>query len=115
MSNILTYPWAARYSSNVAQYKTEVKDGKNGSIPFNDEIHYGDQTQNIGGVNWVSSSAGSDQLFCPCFGTFLSKTFIRYLIIFIRLHDPRHWSLQNSNHLGPFDNRTPAPRGERPS
>ena len=60
MSQILTYPWAARYSSNVQQYKTEVKDGKNGSIPFNDEIYYGDKTQDAGGVTWVSASAGSD-------------------------------------------------------
>ena len=60
MSKILTYPTGVRYSSNLTQYRTEVKDGNNGSMPINDEIHVGDYSQNTGGVNWVGRTEGSD-------------------------------------------------------
>ena len=60
MSQILTYPYGARYSSNLTQYRTEVKDGNNGSIPINDEIHVGDYNQTTGGVSWVGRTEGTD-------------------------------------------------------
>ena len=62
MSQILTYPYGARYSSNLATYRSQIKDGKNGSIPINDEIHRGDYDQDTGGVSWIASSAGSDNI-----------------------------------------------------
>ena len=60
MSKILTYPTGVRYSSNLTQYRTEVKDGANGSLPINDEIHVGDYSQNTGGVSWVGRTEGDD-------------------------------------------------------
>ena len=62
MSQILTYPYAAKYSTDVSTYRGQVKDGQNGSLPINDEIHRGDYNQNTGGVSWVASSAGSDNV-----------------------------------------------------
>ena len=62
MSQILTYPYGAKYSTNVSTYRGQVKDGQNGSLPINDEIHRGDYNQNTGGVSWVASSAGSDNM-----------------------------------------------------
>lgn len=62
MSQILTYPYGARYSSNLTEYRGQIKDGKNGSLPINDEIHRGDYNQNTGGVSWAGSSSGSDNV-----------------------------------------------------
>lgn len=62
MSQILTYPWAAKYSTDVSTYRGQVKDGKDGSMPINDEIHRGDYNQTTGGVSWVASSSGSDNV-----------------------------------------------------
>ena len=62
MSQILTYPWSKGYSSNLTTFRSQVKDGKNGSMPINDEIHRGNYDQNTGGVSWVASSSGSDNM-----------------------------------------------------
>ena len=62
MSHILTYPFERGYSSNLTTFRSQVKDGKNGSLPINDEIHRGNYDQNTGGVSWVASSSGSDNM-----------------------------------------------------
>ena len=62
MSQILTYPWSKGYSSNLATFRSQVKDGQNGSLPINDEIHRGNYNQNTGGVSWVASSSGDDNV-----------------------------------------------------
>ena len=62
MSQILTYPFERGYSSNLTTFRSQVKDGKNGSMPINNEIHRGDYDQFTGGVSWVASSAGSDNV-----------------------------------------------------
>ena len=62
MSQILTYPWSRGYSSNLTTFRSQVKDGKNGSMPINDEIHRGNYDQNTGGVSWIASSSGDDNM-----------------------------------------------------
>ena len=63
MSQILTYPYGVKYNtSNVDTYKSQVKDGKNGSLPINDEIGRGDYQQFTGGLNWYGDSTGQDNI-----------------------------------------------------
>ena len=56
MAHILTYPYGVKYSTNLATYRGQVKDGKNGSLPINDEIHVGNYKQSTGGVDWYGES-----------------------------------------------------------
>jgi len=70
MSQILTYPYGTKYSTTVSTYRGQVKDGQNGSLPINDEIHRGDYNQNTGGVSWVASSAGSDNVDAAIAGNY---------------------------------------------
>jgi len=64
MSQILTYPWNAKYStSSTDVFRSQVKDGKDGSLPINNEITRGGEQQNTGGINWYGdSSVGSDNV-----------------------------------------------------
>lgn len=62
MSQILTYPWSRGYSSNLTTFRSQVKDGQNGSMPINDEIHRGNYIQTTGGVRWVGDDNGSDNM-----------------------------------------------------
>ena len=62
MSHILTYPFERGYSSNLTTFRSQVKDGKNGSLPINDEIHRGNYDQDNGGVSWIASSSGDDNM-----------------------------------------------------
>ena len=62
MSQFLTYPFERGYSSNLTTFRSQVKDGQNGSLPINDEIHRGDYSQTTGGVNWVASNGGDDNM-----------------------------------------------------
>ena len=71
MSQILTYPYGVKYSTDVSTYRGQVKDGQNGSLPINDEIHRGDYNQTTGGVNWVASSAGSDNVDAAIAGNYV--------------------------------------------
>ena len=70
MSQILTYPWSRGYSSNLTVFRSQVKDGKNGSMPINDEIHRGDYNQTTGGVNWVAANGGSDNMDAAITGNY---------------------------------------------
>ena len=59
MAHILTYPYGTKY--RTSDWADQVKDGKGGSIPCNDEIHVGNYQQNTGGINWWGESGfGSD-------------------------------------------------------
>ena len=54
MAHILTYPYGTKYQTSG--WGDQVKDGKGGSIPCNNEIHVGDYQQNTGGINWWGES-----------------------------------------------------------
>jgi hypothetical protein len=57
MAHILTYPLDGKYStSSLSTFRSQVKDGTNGSIPINDEIHVGNYKQSTGGVDWYGES-----------------------------------------------------------
>lgn len=58
MVQILTYPYGMKYKTT--DWEQQVKEGINGGIPCNDEIHVGNYQQNTGGVSWWGESAGSD-------------------------------------------------------
>ena len=59
MAHILTYPYGTKY--RTSDWGDQVKDGKGGSIPCNNEIHVGNYQQNTGGINWWGESGfGSD-------------------------------------------------------
>ena len=53
-SQILTYPWGTKYQ--WTDWEDQVKDGKGGSIPCNNEIFRGRAVQN----EWWSSNDGQD-------------------------------------------------------
>ena len=56
---ILTYPHGIKYDKS--NWGNQVKNGKGGSIPCNNEIHVGNYQQNTGGINWWGESGiGSD-------------------------------------------------------
>ena len=55
---ILTYPLGTKY--RTSDWANQIKDGKGGSIPCNDEIHVGNYDQTVGGVYWQGSATGSD-------------------------------------------------------
>ena len=55
---ILTYPHGIKYDKSG--WDNQVKNGKGGSIPCNNEIHVGNYQQNTGGINWWGESSGSD-------------------------------------------------------
>ena len=74
MSHILTYPFERGYSSNLTTFRSQVKDGQRGSLPINDEIHRGDYAQNTGGVNWVASNGGDDNMDDAAGNYVLSRT-----------------------------------------
>ena len=74
MSQILTYPYGVKYNtSNVDTYKSQVKDGKNGSLPINNEIGRGDYQQNTGGLNWYGDSTGQDNIDSAVAAMLLSR------------------------------------------
>ena len=54
MAQILTYPYGTKY--RTSDWGDQVKDGKGGSIPCNNEIHVGNYQQNTGGINWWGES-----------------------------------------------------------
>ena len=58
MAQILTYPWGTKYQRSG--WDTQIKDGKGGSIPCNNEIFRSTSIQNTGGVEWYATSDGSD-------------------------------------------------------
>ena len=57
-TQILTYPWSTKYQSSG--WGTQIKDGKGGSIPCNNEIFRGRAIQYAGSTQWWSSSDASD-------------------------------------------------------
>ena len=54
MAQILTYPYGTKY--RTSDWAKQVKNGKGGSIPCNNEVHVGNYNQ--GG--WTGSTTGSD-------------------------------------------------------
>ena len=58
MAQILTYPYGTKY--RTSDWAKQVKNGKGGSIPCNDEIHVGNYNQTTGGVTWNGSTTGED-------------------------------------------------------
>ena len=58
MPQILTYPWGTKYQRSG--WETQIKDGKGGSIPCNNEIFRSTSIQNTGGVEWWANTDGSD-------------------------------------------------------
>ena len=71
MAHILTYPYGVKYSTTLSTYRGQVKDGKNGSLPINDEIHVGDYQQSTGGVDWWGESGfGQDNASTAASGNY---------------------------------------------
>ena len=58
MAQILTYPWGTNYRRSG--WENQVKDGKRGSIPCNNEIFRGRTQQNVGATNWWATNDGED-------------------------------------------------------
>ena len=91
MSHILTYPYGAKYStSNNDVFKSQVKDGKNGSLPVNDEIHRGNYIQNTGGINWYGDSTGADNIDDAVAGNYAFEQMTNG-------RGFRYWMVTNSN------------------
>ena len=55
---ILTYPHGIKY--RTSDWGQQIKDGKGGSIPCNNEIHVGNYIQNTGGISWWGEGFGYD-------------------------------------------------------
>lgn len=58
MAHILTYPLGTKY--RTSDWGQQVKNGKYGSIPCNDEVHVGNYNQTVDGYLWKGETFGSD-------------------------------------------------------